>query len=59
MAQGAGMGLSAHDLQALSPVALAYVGDAVFELFVRGALLVPPKRNLGLNHNQVGESSQS
>jgi len=52
MAQGAGMGLSAHDLQALSPVALAYVGDAVFELFVRGALLVPPKR-IGAYHKQV------
>ena len=31
-------------VKALSPVALAYIGDAVYELFVRGSLLHPPKR---------------
>lgn len=36
--------LSPAQAQALSPVALAYIGDAVYELFVRGALLHPPKR---------------
>ncbi len=28
----------------LSPIALAYIGDAVFELYVRSQLLSPPKR---------------
>ena len=31
-------------LNALSPISLAYVGDAVFELYVRSRLLVPAKR---------------
>jgi ribonuclease III family protein len=38
------MSLSNNQLQALSPVALAYIGDAVFELFVRGVFLNPPCR---------------
>lgn len=36
----------------LSPAALAYVGDAVYELFVRLSLLMPPKR-IQVYHNQV------
>lgn len=36
--------LSPAQAQALSPVALAYIGDAVYELFMRGVLLYPPKR---------------
>ncbi|MFM2311946.1 MAG: hypothetical protein RLZZ04_1222 [Cyanobacteriota bacterium] len=28
----------------LSPIALAYIGDAVFELYVRTKFLTPPKR---------------
>ena len=28
----------------LSPTALAYLGDAVFELFVRSQLLIPPRK---------------
>ena len=28
----------------LSPIALAYIGDAVFELYVRTKFLMPPKR---------------
>jgi ribonuclease III family protein len=31
-------------LQALSPIALAYIGDAVYELYIRGCFLVPPCR---------------
>lgn len=41
-------------LQSLSPAALAYLGDAVFELFVRAALLLPPQR-LQTYHQQVVE----
>lgn len=31
-------------LQALSPIALAYIGDAVYELYIRRCFLVPPCR---------------
>lgn len=31
-------------VQSLSPVALAYLGDAVFELYVRSQYLFPPRR---------------
>ncbi len=46
------MELSEQNLRSLSPIALAYVGDAVYELFVRGALLTPPRR-LKAYHRQV------
>lgn len=36
--------LSNSEIQALSPIALAYLGDAVYELFVRGFFLTPPCR---------------
>jgi ribonuclease III family protein len=39
-------------LQQLSPAALAYVGDAVYELYVRTRYLFPPKR-LQTYHDQV------
>ncbi|HIK44790.1 MAG TPA: ribonuclease III [Leptolyngbyaceae cyanobacterium M65_K2018_010] len=44
--------LSPAQVQALSPVALAYIGDAVYELFIRGLLLLPPKR-IQEYHRQV------
>ncbi|MEM8805534.1 MAG: ribonuclease III domain-containing protein [Cyanobacteria bacterium P01_G01_bin.38] len=31
-------------IQSLSPIALAYVGDAVYELYIRTQLLWPPQR---------------
>lgn len=34
-----------EQLQQLSPTALAYLGDAVYELYVRGHYLLPPKRS--------------
>jgi ribonuclease-3 family protein len=49
------MELSEQQLRSLSPVALAYVGDAVYELFVRGALLVPPKRIRAYHHQVVSQ----
>lgn len=52
--QELGMGLSDQQLRSLSPVALAYIGDAVYELFVRRALLMPPKR-IQTYHRQVVE----
>jgi ribonuclease-3 family protein len=39
-------------LHQLSPAALAYVGDAVYELYIRTRYLLPPKR-LQTYHNQV------
>ncbi|MBD0266748.1 MAG: ribonuclease III [Cyanobacteria bacterium Co-bin8] len=41
---GSPMSLSNGQVQALSPIALAYIGDAVYELFVRGFFLTPPCR---------------
>lgn len=42
------------DYHALSPIALAYIGDAVFELYVRSRLLLPAKR-IRHYHQQVVE----
>lgn len=39
-------------VQSLSPVALAYLGDAVFELYVRCCYLFPPRR-IGDFHRRV------
>jgi len=39
-------------IRQLSPAALAYVGDAVYELYVRTYHLLPPKR-IQLFHQQV------
>ena len=44
--------VSATQLQQLSPAALAYLGDAVYELYVRTRLLMPPKR-LQIYHQEV------
>ncbi|MEB3314063.1 MAG: ribonuclease III domain-containing protein [Cyanobacteriota bacterium] len=44
--------LSPDQAQALSPIALAYIGDAVYELFVRRSFLLPPKR-IQAYHRQV------
>lgn len=39
-------------IERLSPIALAYIGDAVFELYVRTKFLIPPKR-MADYHSQV------
>lgn len=39
-------------LKQLSPVALAYIGDAVYELYIRSLFLLPPKRIVDY-HNSV------
>ncbi|MGJ3247897.1 MAG: Mini-ribonuclease 3 [Elainellaceae cyanobacterium] len=44
--------LEPGDVRCLSPSALAYVGDAVYELYVRTHFLFPPKRSQSY-HNQV------
>lgn len=44
--------LSPQEIKQLSPAALAYVGDAVYELYVRQTYLLPPKRQQAY-HKQV------
>ncbi|NJN22495.1 MAG: ribonuclease III [Leptolyngbya sp. RL_3_1] len=44
--------LSPAQLRELSPLALAYLGDAVYELFIRSQYLFPPQR-LQTYHQQV------
>ncbi len=44
--------LSPSDVQRISPSALAYLGDAVYELYVRQALIFPPQR-IQSYHQQV------
>ena len=41
-----------HQIERLSPIALSYIGDAVFELHVRTMFLMPPKR-MADYHDQV------
>lgn len=43
---------SPAEIQRLSPVALAYLGDAVYELYIRSRYLLPPKR-IESYHRQV------
>lgn len=44
--------LSTAQVQCLSPAALAYLGDAIYELHIRRCYLLPPKR-LETYHRQV------
>lgn len=41
---GLSLPLSPRQVQQLSPVALAYIGDAVYELIIRTHCLLPPNR---------------
>lgn len=43
---------AAIPLGRLSPAALAYLGDAIFEVYVRASLLLPPRR-IADYHQQV------
>lgn len=40
-------------LKQLSPVALAYIGDAVYELYIRSLFLLPPRRIADYHHQVV------
>ncbi len=42
-------------IERLSPVSLAYIGDAVYELYVRHHLLMPPKRISDYHHQVVAQ----
>ncbi|GAC1461754.1 MAG: hypothetical protein NVS2B14_06370 [Chamaesiphon sp.] len=39
----------------LSPAALAYLGDAVYELYIRTCYLMPPKRSQSYHHQVVSQ----
>ena len=39
-------------LEQISPVSLAYLGDAIYELYIRSQFLLPPKR-ISSYHGQV------
>lgn len=43
---------SAFPVEQLSPASLAYIGDAVYELYIRTRCLWPPKK-ISLYHDQV------
>ncbi|MEG4393592.1 ribonuclease III domain-containing protein [Microcoleus sp. BROC3] len=43
------------DIERISPAAWAYLGDAVYELYVRSSYLVPPKRLQAYHELVVGQ----
>lgn len=43
------------EIQQLSPASLAYLGDAVYELYIRTHHLVPPKRISDYHHQVVAQ----
>jgi ribonuclease-3 family protein len=47
--------ISSEQLQQVSPAALAYLGDAVFELYIRSLYLIPPKRIQTYHHQVVAQ----
>lgn len=47
--------VSLEQLQQVSPAALAYLGDAVFELYIRSLYLTPPKRIQTYHHQVVAQ----
>ena len=44
-----------QQIQSISPVALAYIGDAVFELYIRMRFLWPPQRIQQFHHQVVSQ----
>jgi len=46
---------SLPQIQQLSPTALAYLGDAVYELYIRTCYLLPPKRSQSYHHQVVSQ----
>ncbi|KOR35673.1 hypothetical protein AM228_17180 [Planktothricoides sp. SR001] len=47
--------LSKQQVNQLSPTALAYLGDAVYELYIRGLYLLPPKRQHSYHQEVVAQ----
>ena len=51
----AAMPVTTAQLRQISPTALAYLGDAVYELYVRSHYLLPPKRSQTYHHLVVAQ----
>lgn len=47
--------LTPTQIQQLSPAALAYLGDAVYELYIRQLYLLPPKRLQTLHRSVIAQ----
>ena len=47
--------LSVAEVQGIAPGALAYLGDAVYELYIRTQYLNPPKRLQAYHHHVVAQ----
>ncbi len=47
--------VSPEEIKRISPASWAYVGDAVYELYVRSFYLTPPKRSQAYHQLVVGE----
>lgn len=47
--------ITQNQLNAMAPLSLAYIGDAVFELYVRSRLLIPAKRIRDYHQQVVGQ----
>lgn len=47
--------VTAAQIRQISPTALAYLGDAVYELYVRSRYLLPPKRSQTYHHLVVAQ----
>jgi ribonuclease-3 family protein len=45
--------ISASSLQQISPASFAYIGDAVYELYIRTSFLLPPKKISDYHHKVV------
>lgn len=47
--------LSPNQIQQISPAALAYLGDAIYELYIRRFYLLPAKRIQAYHHQVVAQ----
>jgi ribonuclease-3 family protein len=47
--------ISPSSILQISPVSFAYIGDVVFELYIRTKFLLPPKKISDYHHQVVGK----
>lgn len=47
--------VSMSQIQQISPASLAYLGDAVYELYIRSCYLLPPQRLQAYHQQVVGQ----
>jgi ribonuclease-3 family protein len=56
IAEGSLPSIDIRQIQQLSPVALAYLGDAVYELYIRTQYLLPPQRIAAYHQKVVAQA---